>query len=293
MTTTNYQSEVLELLGLIATATPTALHPDAAAYRDRILSIPGGMISPNQLAALSTAANSIQTAGLRSKVISLYPLAGSNLASAAVKFYQDSHEDGDRLQLLNYSEADYVPATGLKGGWPRRVETGFNPGRSPMQDLAANGAYSSGLGFYCTEQAGVATGNAATTVDIYAATTPINTQRAVLINTTNFCSCELYRSTAGGFARSTAAASRTGFIYGTRINNDFRLYHDAAQIATATPVNDVDIRPLTGLRLQGQSATAFSNNRGRLYCLTLGMTDAEAIAFSTIMQTLGIALSTP
>jgi hypothetical protein len=281
---------VIELLGRISAATSTALHPDAIAFRDRVLAA-GGLIAPYQLVALSNMAQSIQSAGLRPKVWHISPLVGENLEAIAQRFYFDSTEDGP-LTLVEYTLADYTRQGGLKGGWPRRIDTRIVPSLSPWIDNSLGGGYSCGMGFYCSEVNARDPGIAQTSsADIFAADNPIATTRVNLVNTDNLCRAEAYRSTAGGFVTETTA-TRTGFIYSTRLNNDFRLYDDGVQIASAAPANDIDIRPtLNRIRFQGNASNRYSTNRGRLYTLTLGMTNAEAIAFSNIMTTAGLALA--
>jgi hypothetical protein len=292
---------VLYLEALLALAPFVVLHPDATAYQLE-LAANGGTISSTQLLALSNAAASIQSAGLRAKVLHLSPMTGINLQSARTKFYKDPTESLFTNTFVGYNTADYTAIAGLTGGAGRYVDSGFFPSVSGMRDNATDGFYSMGMGCFISNNVAAVGGS---NIDMgcegvsYSAGLQSTLERHLL-----FIGSTIIADTFGTGKRNTDATQRTGWIYSTCYNAPgplaaWDLYAAGTRIAAQTVgVFGGELNPSAVLHFQnfnqpaGGIAPLFpSGNTGRLYTLTLGMNQTEASAFGAIMQTLGTALA--
>ena len=113
------------------------IHPEAADWANRVR-VNGGTLSNSAFKAVDTFCKSIDSAGLRSRLWRVSPMAGDNLSAALVPLYRSNVALGVLGNATdtndNFVSTDYDSASGLVGnGSNKRLRTGlpvnFNQGR--------------------------------------------------------------------------------------------------------------------------------------------------------------------
>lgn len=116
--------------------TARSQHADATNWLTRVTAA-GGTVSASTLAAVSTFAYAIETAGIRSSFTRLNLFCGNSLTSALVPLYTSSTTGGTAVgnttdTNVNFVSGDYSETTGLAGnGTTKYLRTGVTPALLP------------------------------------------------------------------------------------------------------------------------------------------------------------------
>jgi hypothetical protein len=105
-------------------------HPEAADWRSRVVAN-GGTVSGSTLKAVDAFCKSIDSAGLRSLLWRVNPMAGDNLSAALVPLYRSNVALGLQGNATdtnnNFVGGDFGAATGLQGnGSSKSLDTGLS-----------------------------------------------------------------------------------------------------------------------------------------------------------------------
>jgi hypothetical protein len=259
------------------------LRPDVEAYRQRIVAA-GGTISTAQLNVIDEAMGMIARYGLLSKILHLSPMVG-NYTAALQKLYRHSSETSWELSPTGHSSASYAERTGFIGAVGRRLDSGFNPATAGW-DATANSATRLALGFFCSVNRVLSTGNG---IDMGCVETNLNDRRLLLTTTPGQTVVDNYSVTGG---RTLVPYSTTGFLLGGRDGLTGYLLNSGSPLLFNTLGGASGNRPNANIHFQAFNNLVDGNrfestNIGRLYMITQGLTTAEAITLSRIMGQLG------
>lgn len=265
----------------------STVHPEAAAWAARVASN-GGSASGLTLSAVSNFCKSIDAAGIRSKMVRVNLMCGSNLNAALVPLYRATSSGGSPLGETidlneNFIDAHYAENSGLVGNASnRRLFTGL--ARSVVSSSAS---LHIGVFAYTRPTGGSyrqyircdATGGAYSLTGIDSRATPANVAFA---NNSS--------ASTGGTA-DTAHADKDliiGCVSGAGAGL-LRMYINGTSVATGTGIDssaNTARFSIFAQRIESTNAWNFhSDARIGGYTMGLNLNDTESAAYASIWDT--------
>lgn len=260
-------------------------HPDVLSWTRRA-SNNGGRFSYPTLLALQTFCESIDAAGLRSRMLRLNLMCGDNLNAALVPLYVAGSSTGDRLGNAsdtnsNFVSGDYAESAGLLGnGSTKSLDTGFS--------LNTAGIVTTGhMSFYTNA------GNPGAERSLMGCLDAGFSQFFVLgVNAAQTG----YENYWGGTLNIGAGplASGAALVIGTRrsatAGQSFVNTTASSVFTTSVTPADPGRSVFIFIRNQGQTGVGSHNARCRGYSLGLSLTVAQANDYTSAMRAFATAL---
>lgn len=269
----------------------SGVHLEAAAWRTAVVAN-GGTVSGSTLSAVDKFCKAIDSAGIRDRIYRLNLICGTGLNAALVPLYRGLSRAG--TQFGNTTDTNNGPfvsgdyeetgaSGGLKGnGSTKYLDTGFQQATIPSLN-------SSHLSASFREMESVAAER--TIVGTWGGT---SSQFAVLRQEAGTGNRSVY---LGSFGNAEAAgATAESHVIGTRTaNNLLTLYRAGSSVATftqmVTPTTTTQSFYVFARNNANSSATTFTGLRLRMYSIGLGLTAAQALAFSNAVASFNTALN--
>jgi len=266
------------------TLAPQVSNADAQDWVNRVYAN-GGTVSASTAAAVNEFCNSVDSNGLRSKMVRVNLMCGSNLNAALVPLYRATSFGGSPLGETtdlnsNFLDAHYAENSGLVGNASnRRLNTGLNRSALGVTVHAGCFAFSRGTASYRT-YFGVE--KQATAFDrFYMACAADPTNLAWASNGTS----------ATGQTADTAHAAKD-FLLGSVVGvgaGQNTLYINGTSVATASGVDSTSIvSPIhifTFFRASDSSYNSYTDARIGGYTFGSSLSAGEALTYSTIWDT--------
>lgn len=257
-------------------------HPDVVDWQIRIAA-EGGTASSGTLAALSTFAESIEAAGLRSKLWRLNVFCGNNLNAALTPFYNSPTTGGSAEGFVidqnngPFASGDFVESVGLTSDGSKYLDTGLVPSNI--------GILQGSIGYDPIDVSALQRWY----VSAWQAS-PL-TRCGIVINSTG----NLYFGWHGTQAAVNPTAERSGFFLGTRTAANLRtLYKNGVEVASNTnntPSDSALDDTLVVFARNTDGVIDFVNDCGsRGYCVGDAMDATDAANLSSSWAALQTAL---
>jgi hypothetical protein len=273
--------------GVTLIVPPTASNADAQAWITAVYGN-GGTVSTATANAVNTFCTSIESAGIRSLLWRVNPMAGNSLESALVPLYRGPSSGGTQYGNAtdindNFVSGDYVATSGLIGnGSNKRLSTGLP------------------LNFTANRHLGV-----------FVHTLPANTFRAYIgaRGATTFAgllsidggspttNCSVNNYTDAGAAGGTATITHAGgdFVLGTHGSGSGTAIAFINGVQSATGIGNAAGSITTGISIfsvinSAGTAANFTNARLGGYTLGENLSGAQSLAYYGIWDTLLRAL---
>lgn len=269
-------------------------HPEALAWRNRVLAN-GGSVSDATLAAVTTFCASIDAeSGLRAAILRCNLFCGNsdaNLAAVRTPLYLSGSLGGTAIgnamdTNVNFAQADYQEtgsSGGLKGnGTTKYLNTGFN--YSSISNANSFHLSTSGIELETTGERML----------IGSYQFPGNQSEWAMLDASTGASARGFRHGLGSGLSVTASTGSEPHLLGSRTSSSLAtLYRTGASAATQT----ASLSPVTAARAffvfaGGNNGTpaSYTAARLRMYSIGNGLTAAQTLAFSNAVVAFNTAL---
>jgi hypothetical protein len=245
-----------------------------AAY-SALVSTAGGTLDGTSTSALITFVDTLNNAGIWTKLLEVWTSTGSNLSAALVKLKFPSGIQSS-LTNNNFVAGDYTQATGLQGGASKTLGTGF----IPANQIASSVDF--GISLFIKNSVGNGSNNI------------------------NYLGCDTGNRVFSVFSSSSLAISLVSNSYSVAsgIRSSFfvscnnvsvvsgYLKRDTTQIATKSTVMPGTLPSVEVQVYTYNGGTITQNTRGIIYFYAIhtGLNDAESTALYNAITTLNAAL---